>query len=83
MIVHIIRTRRIPFFQSCASPFLIFTTVIVMAIGSYLPYSPWAHYFGLVPLPASFWAFMALFIFLYSVLTHSVKVWYFNKFGID
>ena len=83
MIVHIIRTRRIPFIQSTASPFLLFTTAVVMFIGSYLPYSPLAHYFGLVPLPASFWGFMVLFILLYSVLTHNVKVWYFRKFGID
>jgi Mg2+-importing ATPase len=83
MIVHIIRTRRVPFFQSVASPFLLFTTGVIMLIGGYLPYSPWAHYFRLVPLPASFWAFMALFILLYSILTHTVKVWYFNKFGID
>ena len=83
MIVHIIRTRRIPFFQSIASPFLLFTTVLIMAIGGYLPYSPLASYFGLTPLPAIFWAFMALFILLYSTLTHFVKVWYFNKFGID
>ena len=34
MIVHIIRTRRIPFFQSIASPFLLFTTVVIMAIGA-------------------------------------------------
>jgi P-type Mg2+ transporter len=83
LIVHIIRTRRIPFIQSIASPFLLFTTVLIMAIGSYLPYSPLAAKLGMVPLPASFWAFMALFILLYSVLTHNVKVWYFNKFGID
>ena len=83
MIVHIIRTRRIPFFQSCASPFLLFTTAAIMAIGGYLPYSPLAHFFNLVPLPASFWAFMVVFILLYSVLTHSVKVWFFRKFGID
>jgi Mg2+-importing ATPase len=37
----------------------------------------------LVPLPASFWAFMAAFILLYSTLTHFVKVWFFRKFGID
>ncbi len=83
MIVHIIRTRRIPFFQSCASPLLLFSTALIMAIGGYLPYSPLAGYFGLVPLPPIFWAFMFLFIVLYSILTHSVKVWYFNKFGID
>ncbi len=83
MIVHIIRTRRIPFFQSCASPFMMFTTCIIMAIGGWLPYSPFAKAFGLTPLPASFWAFMLLFILTYSVLTHGVKTWYFRKFGID
>jgi Mg2+-importing ATPase len=83
MIVHIIRTRRIPFFQSTASPFLLFTTAVIMAIGSYLPYSPWAHTFGLVPLPPVFWAYMLFFILCYSTLTHFVKVWYFRKFGID
>jgi Mg2+-importing ATPase len=83
MIVHIIRTRRIPFFQSCASPFLLFTTGIIMLIGGWLPYSPFAATFGLVPLPASFWAWIFLFIIAYSTLTHFVKVWYFNKFGID
>jgi Mg2+-importing ATPase len=83
MIVHIIRTRRIPFFQSVASPFMLFTTGIVMVIGAYLPFSPLAHVFGLIPLPASFWGFLLLFIICYSVLTHFVKAWYFNKFGID
>jgi len=83
MIVHIIRTRRIPFIQSVASPFMLFTTGVIMVIGGWLPYSPFAHTLGLVPLPVSFWAFMVTFILIYSVLTHNVKVWYFNKFGID
>ena len=83
MIVHIIRTRRIPFIQSTASPFLLFTTGVIMAIGVYLPYSPMAPSLKMVPLPLSFLGFTFLFILLYSVLTHSVKVWYFNKFGID
>ena len=83
MIVHIIRTRRIPFFQSTASPILLCTTAVIIAIGGYLPYSPMAGYFGMVPLPASFWFFMTLFIVLYSILTHTVKSWYFRKFGID
>jgi len=83
MIVHIIRTRRIPFIQSCASPVLLFTTVTIMAVGAWLPYSPMAGWLGMVPLPPSFWGFMVLFILLYSTLTHFVKTWYFNKFGID
>jgi len=40
LIVHVIRTRKIPFIQSCASAPLIMTTLLVMAIGSAIPYIP-------------------------------------------
>ncbi len=83
LIVHIIRTRKIPFFQSIASPVLLVTTVVVMAAGAYLPYSPFASYLGLVALPASYWYWIAGFLLCYSILTHHVKVWFHNKYGID
>jgi len=83
LIVHIIRTKRIPFFQSIASPFLLFTTLVVMAIGAYLPYSPAAAYFGFVPLPAIYWVWIAGFLVAYSALTHWVKTWFHRKYGID
>ena len=83
LIVHIIRTNRIPFLQSIASPFLLLTTIIVMIAGAVLPYLPIGNYFGFVPLPASFWVWIAGFLLCYSVLTHSVKVWFHRKFGID
>lgn len=83
LIVHIIRTNRIPFFQSIASPFLLVTTMIVMIAGAVLPYLPIGSYFGFVPLPASFWIWIAGFLLCYSVLTHSVKVWFYRKYGMD
>ena len=83
LIVHIIRTKRIPFLQSIASPFLLVTTLIVMAVGAFLPYSPFAGYFGFVPLPGIYWAWIGGFLLLYSFLTHFVKVWFHNKYGID
>ncbi len=83
MIVHIIRTRKIPFLQSTASPGLLFTTLLVMAIGAFLPYSPFAEAFGFVPLPAVYWLWIFGFLVTYAVLTHSVKVWFFNKYGVD
>jgi Mg2+-importing ATPase len=83
LIVHIIRTNRIPFLQSIASPFLLLTTIIVMIAGAVLPYLPIGSYFGFVPLPASFWIWIAGFLLCYSVLTHSVKVWFHRKYGID
>ena len=83
LIVHIIRTRRIPFFQSCASPALLMTTLAVMAVGAYLPYSGVAGYLGLVPLPLKYWIWIGGFVVGYSVLTHKVKVWFFQKYGIE
>ena len=83
LIVHIIRTRKIPFIQSIASPFLMFTTFLALFIGGVLPYTPFAHDLGLVPLPAIYWAWIAGFMLLYATLTHFVKVWFHNKYGID
>jgi len=83
LIVHIIRTNRIPFIQSIASPFLLLTTAVVMIVGAALPYLPVGAYFEFVPLPAIFWAWIAGFLFTYMALTHTVKVWFHRKFGID
>ncbi|MEN9975083.1 MAG: Magnesium-transporting ATPase, P-type 1, partial [Verrucomicrobiota bacterium] len=83
LIVHIIRTRKIPFFQSIASPFLCVTTIVVMAAGAYLPYSPLAGYFGFVPLPVSYWYWITGFLLCYAFLTHHVKVWFHKRYGID
>jgi Mg2+-importing ATPase len=83
LIVHVIRTRKIPFIQSRASPVMYFFTFLVMAIGIYLPYSPLATFLGFVPLPAVYWLWIAGFLVAYSALTHLVKTWFFRKFGID
>jgi Mg2+-importing ATPase len=83
LIVHIIRTKRIPFLQSRASGQLMLTTLIIMLIGAWLPYSPLASVLGLVPLPATYWLWIGSFLIMYSVLAHKVKRWFFNKFGGD
>lgn len=83
LIVHIIRTRRIPFLQSCASKSMLFTTALVMAIGCWLPYSPLARMLGLVPLPAAFFPWLVAFLLSYGVLSHLVKTWFIRRFGID
>jgi Mg2+-importing ATPase len=83
LIVHIIRTNRIPFLESRASPALLGTTLAIMAIAAYLPFSPLAGSLGLVPLPKLFWLFMLLTLLAYASLTHSVKIWFIRKYGSD
>ena len=55
LIIHVIRTRKIPFIQARASRPLTITTVVIMAVAAWLPYSPLAAMLGLVPLPWLFW----------------------------
>ena len=83
LIVHVIRTRKIPFLQSTASPALFISTLTIIAIGSAIPYiPPVAIYLGLVPLPPIYWAFIAATMVCYVTLTHTVNAWFAKRFGI-
>jgi Mg2+-importing ATPase len=83
LIVHIIRTNRIPFFQSRASTALTLTTLTVMGVAILMPFSPLANPLGLVPLPWSFWPWLLLTLLAYGALTHCVKTWFIKRFGTD
>ena len=75
LIIHIIRTNKIPFFQSRASWPLILTSLAIMAFGAWLPYSPLASSLGLVHLPRLYWPILMATLFAYTGLTQLVKVW--------
>ena len=83
LVVHIIRTNRIPFFQSRGSAALTLTTLGVMAIGILLPSSSLGPSLGLVPLPGSYWLWIAATLAAYAMLAHTVKTWFIGKFGTD
>ncbi len=83
LIVHIIRTKRIPFIESRASLPMTVTTVLIMLIGAWLPYSPFAVHLGMIPLPLSYWIWIVAFLVAYAVLTSLVKNWFFKRFGGD
>jgi Mg2+-importing ATPase len=75
LIIHIIRTNRLPFIQSRASWPVIFTSLAIMAIGIWLPFSPIGSWLGFVPLPGLYWPLIALTLFCYMLLTQGVKMW--------
>jgi Mg2+-importing ATPase len=83
LIIHIIRTAKIPFFQSRASTALITTTLIIAAIGIALPYSWLAGFLGFVPLPPAYWIALCLILPSYVILTHIVKTWFIRRFGLS
>jgi Mg2+-importing ATPase len=82
LIIHIIRTNKLPFVQSRASWPLIFTTVSIMCLGAWLPYSPIASALGFTPLPSLYWPILLLTLFGYTALTQTIKMWLLRKHWI-
>ena len=81
LIIHVIRTNKIPFIQSRASWPLILTSVIIVAVGAWLTVSPLANTLGFVPLPPLYWLFLAIMLLGYAILTQVVKTWFIRRFG--
>jgi Mg2+-importing ATPase len=81
LIIHVIRTNKIPFLQSWASWPLILSSVIIVAIGALLTISPLADTLGLVPLPWQYWLFLAAILVSYVLLTQMVKTWFYKRFA--
>jgi Mg2+-importing ATPase len=73
LIIHIIRTNKIPFVQSRASLLLTATTLAVMAIGVGIPFSPLGPYLGFSRLPLLYWPLLVLTLVCYVLLTQGVK----------
>jgi P-type Mg2+ transporter len=79
LIIHVIRTNLIPFIQSRSSWQLSMTTIFIMLIGAYLPYSPLARSLGFVPLPPLYWVILLVTLLCYVGLTQVVKTWLIRK----
>jgi Mg2+-importing ATPase len=81
LIIHIIRTNKIPFIESRASWPLILTSLIIVSVGAWLTVSPLASTLGFVPLPPMYWLFLTAMLLCYAVLTQVVKTWFIRRFG--
>jgi P-type Mg2+ transporter len=81
LIIHVIRTNKIPFLQSRASWALIATSLAIVGAIAWLTVSPLADPLGLVPLPPLYWALLAGMLIAYLGLTQIVKTWFYKKFG--
>jgi len=79
LIVHVIRTNKIPFIQDRASWQLTMTTVAIMAIAAWLPFSPVASALGFTALPTFYWPILLVTLLCYVLLTQTVKMWLIRK----
>lgn len=81
MVVHMIRTQKLPFLESRPGTPLLVMTTLIMAIGIFLPMGPLAHYFKLQALPALYFPLLAATLLCYMVLTQLMKNHYRRRFG--
>ncbi len=80
LIVHMIRTRKIPFIQSRASWPVMTATFTVMAVGIIFPFTSLGAKVGLVPLPWNYFPWLVGTLLCYCILTQGVKNWYIRRF---
>ncbi|WP_430615588.1 magnesium-translocating P-type ATPase [Flavobacterium sp. JP2137] len=81
LVVHLLRTQKIPFIQSTATLPVLILTGLVMCLGIYIPFSPLGTYVGLVPLPWSYFPWLVGILFSYCVLVQVFKRIYIRRFG--
>lgn len=81
LVVHMIRTEKIPFVQSNAAWPLVIMSILTMVIGIFLPMGPLANYFKLQPLPLLYFILLPLILAGYMVLTQAMKRVYIHRYG--
>ena len=82
LIIHVIRTNKIPFLQSIPSVPLILTSAIIMAVGMWLPHSPLASSLGFTGLPPLYWPLLLATLLCYVFMTQAVKAILLRKMWI-
>ncbi len=82
MIVHMIRTRKIPFIESTAARPVLIMTGLVMLIGLVVPFTPFGHAVGFISLPLSFFGWLVLTLLAYFIVMQVVKTLYIRRFKV-
>jgi len=83
LVIHIIRTGKIPFIESKPSPFLMFTSIYIVTIGLFIPFTPLGRYFGFVQPPPAYFLALSAIISVYLLMVHFVKSWFIKKYGYE
>lgn len=80
LIVHMIRTEKIPFIKSRATIPVIILTLIVIVIGISIPFTHLGLSIGLQPLPVEYFAWLVFILIGYCSMVQIMKKLYIRKF---
>ena len=76
LIIHLIRTPKLPFIQSRAAAPVVLLTTVIMAIGVVIPFTPIGAYLGLASLSPAYFGWLAVIVLGYILLAQIVKTIY-------
>jgi Mg2+-importing ATPase len=82
LIVHVIRTPKMPFLREWASAPVVLLTSAIMALGVTIPFTPLGHAFGLTPLPALYFPLLVVTLIAYCILAQLIKDWFIRTFRV-
>ena len=80
LVVHMIRTRRIPFLQSVAAAPVLGLTTAIIVIGMVIPFTGIGTKIGMVHLPDAYFGWLAATVVAYCALTQAVKLLYMRRY---
>jgi Mg2+-importing ATPase len=75
IIIHVIRTNKIPFLQSRPSVTLAAMSASIMVAGIVIPFTALGRYLGFTAPPPLYWGLLAATLLCYIVLTQFMKAW--------
>lgn len=81
MVLHALRTPKVPFLQSRASFSMIAITALGIAVGTIVPFTNFGRNLGMLPLPGNYWLWLFVTMVLYLALVTVVKRIYIRRYG--
>jgi Mg2+-importing ATPase len=83
LVIHIIRTGKVPFIESKPSQFLMFTSIYIVTIGLIIPFTPLGKFFGFVAPPLTYFIALFLIVVTYLFAVQMGKKWFIKKYGYE
>lgn len=80
LVIHLIRTRKIPFLQSTASSPVLLMTLVIVLIGIIIPFTKFGTSIGFVSLPAAYFPWLVATLIAYGAVVQLIKMWFINRF---
>jgi Mg2+-importing ATPase len=80
LVLHTLRTEKIPFLQSRSSVTMFLVTTLTVIAGTIVPYTKLGMALDFRAMPVEFWFYLLLMVMLYLLLTTVVKYVYVRKY---